>query len=119
MNKENKKTSFLNRMKEKVKRMRQDTLALYYAYSDQGTPWTAKALIWLTIGYLLSPIDLIPDFIPAIGLLDDLIIVPLLIILSVKLIPKGVWNESLRRAEHEPMQLKKANWLFAAIIITV
>lgn len=99
--------------------MKQDTLALYYAYGHPKTPWVAKVLIWLTIGYLLSPIDLIPDFIPVIGLLDDLVIVPLLIIASVRLIPKVVWEESLRRAKLEPLTLKKSNRLFAGIIILI
>lgn len=60
------------------------------AYKDKRTPIAAKMLIGITIGYLLSPIDLIPDFIPVIGLLDDLIIVPALIALSNKLIPEVV-----------------------------
>lgn len=117
-NEDQRHPSFLKRMKEKVRRMKQDTLALYYAYGNPGTPWSAKILIWLTIGYLLSPIDLIPDFIPVLGLLDDLIIVPLLIVLSIKLIPKEVWEESLQRAELEPLILKKSR-IFAGLVISI
>ena len=97
--------------------MKQDTLALYYAYSNPGTPWTAKILIWITVGYLLSPIDLIPDFIPLLGLLDDLIIVPLLIICSIKLIPTVVWEECRHRAELEPLMLQKSKWFMMIIIL--
>lgn len=97
--------------------MKQDTLGLYYAYSNPGTPWTAKILIWITVGYLLSPIDLIPDFIPLLGLLDDLIIVPLLIICSIKLIPRAIWEECRHRAELEPLILKKSKWFMMVIIL--
>lgn len=110
--------TFIQKMKEKVRCMKRDTLALYYAYGNPSTPWTAKVLIWLTVGYLLSPIDLIPDFIPVLGLLDDLIIVPLLIIASIRLIPKKVWQASLAQAETAPINLK-ANWLFATLIILI
>lgn len=106
-------------MKAKVKRMKQDVLALYYAYQHPQTPLSAKLIIGLTIGYLLSPIDLIPDFIPVLGLLDDLIIVPLLIVLSIKLIPAEVWLASRIRAEEEPIALKKSKWWFAFGIVII
>src|SRR6476619_4489613 len=99
MNKNEIKPSFIKRMKDKVKRMKQDTLALYYAYQHPDTPFTAKLLIGITIGYLLSPIDLIPDFIPVLGLLDDLLIVPLLIVLARRLVPAGILDEHRRAAE--------------------
>lgn len=75
---------------------------LIIAYADKRTPLTAKILIGLTIGYLLSPIDLIPDFIPIIGFLDDLIIVPLLISLSIKLIPIKVLTEAREIGRNNP-----------------
>ena len=111
--------SLLQRMKAKVKRMKQDTLALYYAYGHRNTPLTAKLLIGITIGYLLSPIDLIPDFIPVIGLLDDLLIVPFLIMLSIRLIPKDIWSESKLKAAETPIILNKKNWLFASFIVVI
>nr|MBC7611764.1 DUF1232 domain-containing protein [Pseudopedobacter sp.] len=104
-------------MKDKVKQMKQDTLALYYAYQHPDTPFTAKLLIGITIGYLLSPIDLIPDFIPVLGLLDDLLIVPFLIVLSIRLIPAIVWKASLERAIAEPLILKKAKWFVVIVIL--
>jgi len=69
------------------------------------------------MGYLLSPIDLIPDFIPVLGLLDDLIIVPLLITLSIKLIPKNILEEARQKAKSDPRILKKTNWIVAFVII--
>ncbi len=63
-------------------------------YADARTPKIAKILLWITIGYALSPIDLIPDFIPIIGYLDDLIILPALLYLAIKSIPKDVYLEN-------------------------
>ncbi len=113
------KISLLQKMKDRVRRMKQDVLALYYAYRSPDTPWTAKLLIGITIGYLLSPIDLIPDFIPVIGLLDDLVLVPILIILSIRLIPAQVWLESKAKALEFPLVLDKKNWRFAILIVII
>lgn len=63
-------------------------------YKDPRTPKIAKILLWITIGYALSPIDLIPDFIPVIGYLDDLVILPALLYLAIKSIPKDVYAEN-------------------------
>jgi uncharacterized membrane protein YkvA (DUF1232 family) len=63
-------------------------------YKDPRTPKSAKILLWITISYALSPIDLIPDFIPVIGYLDDLIILPALLYIVIKLIPKDVYTEN-------------------------
>ncbi len=111
------KPSFIKRMKDKVKKMKRDTLALYYSYRHPETPFTAKLLIGVTVGYLMSPIDLIPDFIPVLGLLDDLLIVPFLIVLSIQLIPKKVWEASLQIAISEPIQIKKAKWFVFIIVL--
>lgn len=66
----------LQKLKENVKKLKQETVPIYHALFDSRTPVMAKILAALTVAYLLSPIDLIPDFIPVLGLLDDLIIVP-------------------------------------------
>lgn len=92
---------------------------LLLAYADPRTPLAAKILIGLTVGYLLSPIDLIPDFIPVLGLLDDLLLVPLLIRLSIRLIPVQVLAEVRQRALENPQLLKKKNWLFATAIVLI
>lgn len=111
--------NFIARLKEKVRELKVEIQVLIIAYSNKRTPLIAKLVIGLTVGYLLSPIDLIPDFIPVLGLLDDLIIVPLLITLSIKLIPKVVITEARQKVLENPGKLKKNNWLFALIIIFI
>lgn len=80
-------------LKEKAKTLKLDIPALCIAMKRSDTPITAKILAGMTVGYALSPIDLIPDFIPVLGLLDDLIILPLLIMLTVKMIPQEILDE--------------------------
>ncbi|PTE12162.1 YkvA family protein [Mesorhizobium helmanticense] len=82
-----------NGLKDWARRIKRDAHAVYLAASDPRTPWYAKALALLVAGYALSPIDLIPDFIPVLGYLDDAIIVPLGIVAVVKLIPPEVMAE--------------------------
>jgi uncharacterized membrane protein YkvA (DUF1232 family) len=109
----------LNNLKKKAKKVKAEAQVLMLAWKDKRTPRVAKILIGITIGYLLSPIDLIPDFIPVLGLLDDLIIVPALIALSIKMIPNVVLNEAREEIKNNPQQYKKNNWLFAVIIIAL
>jgi len=82
------------KLKDWARSVKQDVHALYLAARDPRTPWYAKALAVCVAGYALSPIDLIPDFIPVIGYLDDAVIVPLGILAVVKLIPSEVMAES-------------------------
>jgi uncharacterized membrane protein YkvA (DUF1232 family) len=107
----------LARLKEKAKNLKAELGVLRIAYADQRTPWSARLLIGLTIGYLLSPIDLIPDFIPVLGLLDDLLLVPVLISLSIKLIPPIVMSEARQKLQNQPHSSKKDNWFFGLLII--
>lgn len=101
--------------KERVKKLKEEILPIYYALFDKRTPLVAKILAGLTIGYLLSPIDLIPDFIPVIGLLDDLIIVPLLLTATIKLIPKAVIDDIKHHKDLKKRLNKK--WYFAVPIV--
>jgi uncharacterized membrane protein YkvA (DUF1232 family) len=78
--------------------LKSETHALYFALRDPRTPWTAKALLFFVLAYALSPIDLIPDFIPVFGYLDDLIIVPAGIALALKAIPSNVMGEAHQQA---------------------
>ena len=80
-------------MRQWTRSIKRDTRALYLAARDPRVPWYAKALAAAVAGYALSPLDLIPDFIPVLGLLDDLVIVPLGIVLAVKLIPAEIMAE--------------------------
>ncbi|MEJ7779793.1 MAG: YkvA family protein [Daejeonella sp.] len=111
--------SILTKLKQKARELKSEAQVLMIAYKDKRTPVLAKILIGITVGYLLSPIDLIPDFIPVLGLLDDLIIVPLLIALSIKLIPESVLNDARKAIKSNPQQLKKTNRIFAILIICI
>lgn len=109
----------IDQLKQRAKQLKSETEVLIIAYSDKRTPLSAKILIGLTAGYLLSPIDLIPDFIPVLGLLDDLIIVPLLISFSIKLIPKTVLIEVREKVNDNPRKTGKQNWIVGGIIILI
>ena len=109
----------LNKLKERARRLKSDAKVLMIAYKDNRIPLKAKILIGITVGYLLSPIDLIPDFIPILGILDDLIIVPVLIALSIKLIPKFILEDAREKLINNPLYYKKNNWLFAIVIIII
>jgi len=109
----------VQKLKQKVKQLKAEIQVLSIAYSDSRTPWTAKLLIGLTVGYLLSPIDLVQDFIPVLGILDDLILVPLLITASIKLIPAIVLEEARKTALENPKRMKKNNWIVAVFILLI
>jgi uncharacterized membrane protein YkvA (DUF1232 family) len=102
----------------RAKGLKQQLGAVYYACRDPRVGALPKALIVVCLAYALSPIDLIPDFIPVLGYLDDLVIIPALISLAIKMIPADVYEEARRRAEAEPLSLRK-NWTFAVIFILV
>ena len=91
--------------------------ALWIAMKKKETPWIAKAFALLTLGYALSPIDLIPDFIPVIGYLDDLILLPMMIIITVKLIPKEIMDQALIESEGMWDKLPKMNWFMVVIVL--
>ena len=86
-------------LRRRARLIKRDTLALYLAARHPATPWYAKALAVAIAGYALSPIDLIPDFIPLLGYLDDVILLPAAILLCVRLIPPAVLAESRRQAD--------------------
>lgn len=95
----------VNRLREWARRLKRDVLALYLAAHDPRVPWPAKVVAVAVAAYALSPIDLIPDFIPVLGYLDDLLIVPLGIWLAVRLVPPELMAEFRARAsdvEHPP-----------------
>lgn len=102
-------------LKEKAREMKKNLNVLYLVFKHEHTPWYAKILILFTISYALSPIDLIPDFIPLLGYLDDLILVPAGIALAIKLIPDDVILEC--RENSDKLYSIKTNGMYAAIII--
>jgi uncharacterized membrane protein YkvA (DUF1232 family) len=103
---------------EKANNLKRDIIAVYYAYQNPEVKMLPRIIAIFAIGYALSPIDLIPDFIPVLGYLDDLIIIPALISLSIKLIPEKIMNESREKALREPVKLKK-NLFFALLFILI
>lgn len=86
-------------LKQRARELKREVTALSIAARDKETPWMAKAVTWLVAAYALSPIDLIPDFIPLLGYLDDLILIPLGIRLAIKMIPPHVMERARSRAE--------------------
>lgn len=106
-------------LKQKFKQLKRETYAIYLACKDPRVPWYAKVLASCVVAYAFSPIDLIPDFIPIIGYLDDLLIVPLGIMLVLKLIPKVVIEECRQKAEATINQEKPTNGIAAIVILII
>lgn len=88
----------IRRLKKWAKTMRQNIYALYLASRDPEVPLIAKIIVIIVTAYAFSPIDLIPDFIPVVGYLDDLVLLPLGIAIAVKMIPADVWEDCKKRA---------------------
>jgi len=96
-----------------LQQLKKNIYTLYLIYPDPRTPWYAKLGIALVVGYALSPIDLIPDFIPVLGYLDDLILLPLGISIVIKITPPALLEE-YRQSDIQPLP---HNWLAASVII--
>jgi uncharacterized membrane protein YkvA (DUF1232 family) len=110
--------SYMQRLKAAVRRLKHETLALYYAAHDPRTPWYARVLPVVAVAYALSPLDLIPDFIPVLGLIDDLLILPALLWLAIKALPPQVLEDSRERARREPLLLHR-NWPAAIVFFSL
>ncbi len=106
-------------LKEKARMLKRKIWALFLAMKRKDTPIIAKVACIITVGYALSPIDLVPDFIPILGYLDDIIILPLLITLSIKLIPQHIMGECTIEAEKLDSQSKGKKWYYAIPIILI
>jgi uncharacterized membrane protein YkvA (DUF1232 family) len=100
-------------------RLKSETYALYLAYSDPRVPWYAKLFAALVVGYAFSPIDLIPDAIPVLGYLDDLVVVPLGVALAVRMIPEDVLSENRRTAREMVERGQRPVSRAAAAVIVV
>ena len=114
-------------LRQKADSLKQETLALYHAARDPRTPLAAKILAGMIVAYAVSPIDLIPDFIPVLGFLDDLVLVPLGIIICLRMIPPQVMQEA-RIAARRQMEVTKSNtaavvviaiWIALAVLLGV
>ena len=105
--------------KQRARELKELVTALSYAYRDPRTPWCARVVIACVVGYALSPIDLIPDFIPILGYLDDLVLLPFGVLMAVRLIPAKVWAEARERARTASGGTTPANWIAASLIIVL
>ena len=106
-----------NRLKAAAKRLKRDVVVLWLAARDPETPLAARLVAFLTAAYALSPVDLIPDFIPALGLLDDLVLVPAGIWLALRLIPGTQISRLRRQAEEIGRQSKSLLGLVLVVAI--
>ena len=109
----------LARWRGRVAALRADTYALYLACRDPRVPWYAKAIAAITVAYALSPIDLIPDFIPVLGYLDDLVLVPLGLALAIRLIPPPVLAEHRTEAARRVAEGGPRSRLGAALVVSL
>ena len=109
----------IQKWKQIAKKLKTQAIALYFAYQHPQTPWYAKVFAGLVVAYTFSPIDLIPDFIPVLGYLDDLLLVPLGITLALKMIPPDVITECRQKAELATKENKPVNWIAGAVIILI
>lgn len=107
------------RLKKQAHVLKTETYALYLAVRDPRTPWYAKVLAGAVVAHTFSPIDLIPDFIPIVGYLDDLIITPGGIWLALKMIPPEVMAESREKANAVFNEEKPKNWIAAVVIVLI
>ncbi len=105
--------------KRQARRLKGETYALYLAYRDPRVPWYAKLLAALVVGYAFCPIDLIPDFIPVLGYLDDLVLVPLGAALALRMIPHPVLVECREKAQAVMSEDRPTNWVAAGVVISI
>ena len=102
-----------------ARRLKRDLYALYLAGRDPRVPWYARAVAVCVVAYAFSPLDLIPDFIPVLGLVDDLILVPLGLALAIRLIPPAVLAECRERADARLDEGRPVNWFVAGLIVAI
>jgi uncharacterized membrane protein YkvA (DUF1232 family) len=111
----------LEKWKQSAQKVKAETYTLYLACRDPRTPWYAKLLAAGVVAYAVSPIDLIPDFVPVLGILDDLFIVPLGTLLAIRMVPKEVMVECREKAHSAtgPTASKTNRYLVAAVVIAI
>jgi uncharacterized membrane protein YkvA (DUF1232 family) len=109
------KPTLLSRARQWARALKRDVLAVWLAARDRRTPRLAKLLALIVAAYALSPIDLIPDFVPVLGYLDDLVLVPLGLMLVVRMIPRDLMAEF--RAAADAIAARRGGWVAATVII--
>ncbi|MEE3892124.1 YkvA family protein [Priestia megaterium] len=109
----------LNQLKLWAKKLKKQLFILYLAYKDERVSWYIKLFTACVVAYAFSPIDLIPDFIPVLGYIDDIIIVPLGIMLALKMLPTSVIEDCTIKVEELIQNERPKNWVAGSIIIVV
>src|SRR3954451_5857013 len=109
----------MKKIKAWAKNLKRQIFILYFAYRDERVPWYAKVFTACVVAYAFSPIDLIPDFIPILGYLDDVIIIPLGIMFALKMIPKSVIADCEVKAEVMMKNGKPKNWIVGSLIVLI
>jgi uncharacterized membrane protein YkvA (DUF1232 family) len=101
-----------------TRKLKTEIHALYFAYRDPRVPWYAKAFIAALVGYVLCPLDLIPNFIPVLGYVDYILLIPAGITLAIKMVPQDVLEECRERAQSESLN-KRSHWAAAVFIAVI
>jgi uncharacterized membrane protein YkvA (DUF1232 family) len=111
------KPTLNQKVQQWARMLKAEVIALYFALKHPKTPLYAKIFIAIVVGYALSPIDLIPDFVPVIGYLDDVIVLPLGIFLAIRLVPGDILEACRAEARNNPPTMKPKMWIAAYVII--
>jgi len=107
------------RLKQQARHLRSESYTLYLAARHPATPWYARLLVAAIVAYAFSPIDLIPDFVPVLGVLDDLVLVPLGMALAIRLVPAAVMTECRVRAQEVFRSGKPVSRLAGVVVIAI
>ena len=106
-------------LKQRAKQLKSDIPAVFLALKDKETPWLAKIFAAITVVYALSPVDLVPDFVPVLGYLDDVILLPALVALTIKFIPKDVFEKHRQAAEGLWKDGKPKKWYYGIPFVLI
>ena len=106
-------------LKERARKLKTDIPAIFLALKDRDTPILAKVFAGITVIYALSPIDLVPDFIPVLGYLDDVILLPMLVAVTIKFIPDDVMKRNRKKSEGMWKDGKPKKWYYAIPIVLI
>lgn len=106
-------------LKAREKKLKTDIPAIFLALKDKDTPIIAKVFAGITVAYALSPVDLVPDFIPVLGYLDDVILLPILVALTIKFIPRDVLERNRKQSEGMWQEGKPKKWYYAIPVVVI
>ncbi|MHB1135004.1 MAG: YkvA family protein [Chloroflexota bacterium] len=106
-------------LRQRARYLKSWSFALYLAYRDPRVPLHARLFALCVVAYAFSPIDLVPDFVPILGYLDDLVLIPIGISLAMRMIPRPVLDECRQRAETAMAEGKPTNWVAAGVIVAI